>query len=408
VSTGSIMVDPQAETTLDSGANDVTLDEFKGLVTASNQAGAEFTVQAFLDDAQAVALGPVDVFIDNDTLFIDETGMELDATEFFDALMDNLTFVEIYGALSDDGRVRGDRIEIEDQTGGTSSLVRVEGQIVGVALNTFMLRVIEIEDGEDIAGPIIAGLGGGDIEVAYDLDTLFIVGRDSLSDSSEVVLGRRVKVEFCSFTTPPFLACIVDVDDDLPRFDGTMTDLTGLPDTFVMQMDPGELAITSGLVQDENTDVTIDLTGTSIVLDTEGVPGLLTDDMAVGQEIEVEGDITGLPAMPTLNATRVWIQPGYLDDAFVTVADQPNLRFLTTGGEIVDDFGPNVTPGAQQVFVQDGVTFSGDVSNTTEFFALFGTPQGQTARVDVLGLGSDVANEIRAYHIDVRTTAAPK
>jgi hypothetical protein len=175
-----------------------------------------------------------------------------------------------------------------------------------------------------------------------------------------------------------------------------------------MQMDPGELAITSGLVQDENTDVTVDLTGTSIVLDTEGVPGLLTDDMAVGQEIEVEGDITGLPAMPTLNATRVWIQPGYLDDAFVTVADQPNLRFLTTGGEIVDDFGPNVTPGAQQVFVQDGVTFSGDVSNTTEFFALFGTPQGQTARVDVLGLGSDVANEIRAYHIDVRTTAAPK
>jgi hypothetical protein len=317
------------------------------------------------------------------------------------------TLVEVYGSLSQDGVVVADRVEIEDQAGGAGSdLVRVEGQIVGSSLNAFMLRVIEIEDGASTAGPIIDGLGSSDIEVAYDVDTLFIVGRDSLSDSAEVVVGRRVKVEFCSFTTPPFLACIVDVDDETPAFEGAVTDVTGLPGEFVMHMDAGEVAVASGLVQDENTDVTVDLTASSLVLDTDGEPTLVADDVTVGLEAEVEGDFTGLPAAPTLAATSVRIQPGFLNDALVTVADRANARFLTTGGEIVDDFGPNVTPGAQQVFIQPGATFSGDVSSAEELFDLLESAQGAKALIDVRGLGNDVANEIRAYHVDAKAPGA--
>lgn len=399
---GTATFTPDATAVVETAGVDLPIDELKGLVTAENEAGGEFTVSGFADDEQLVALGPVFVTILPTTLFLDETGTQLDSTEFFTAVTANQTFVEISGSLSTDGDLVADRVEIEDQTGGGSDLVRIEGTILEVGLGTFMLRVIQVEDGGAIADPILDGIGSSDIEVAHDVDTVFVIGRDELSDSTSLVLGRRVKVEFCTFATEPFPACIVDVQGGEPEFDGVLTDVTGVPDDVVARMDAGELAIASGAVQDENTDVTVVITGSSLTLDVEGEPAIITTDLVAGLETEIEGDFTGLPATPTLTATRVRVKPGFLDDTLATLADEPNSRFLTTGGDIVDSFGPNVTAGAQEVLIQPGATFSGDVASAAELFDLLATAAGATALIDVYGLGTDVANQIRAFHIDVR------
>ena len=89
----------------------------------------------------------------------------------------------------------------------------------------------------------------------------------------------------------------------------------------------------------------------------------------------------------------------------MATSDELNSSFTTTGGTMVDTFGPTVTTGTQQVLIQPGATFSGAAVSSSEFFALLNGSQGATATINVRGLPTANPNEIRAF--DIHTLLPP-
>lgn len=405
VSAGDVDLDPTGTVVTGDGSTETEVVALKGLVTDSDAGAGTVTVDAFADDSQVISLGEATVrtvFVD---LFLDTDGSELTSTDFFNALVDNQTLLEVHGTLGQSGEIDATRIDIEDQSGGAGSAndVRIRGTIVSTAVDAFTLRIRDVNDGESVADPILAGLGDpAEIDVSYDTSTVFVLGGTEVADSTELLVGRTVEVRFCDFATEPFPACVVDVSDEPVGFEGLVTDVAGLPNSFVMHLDADDPAISGGLVQDELTDVTVDLTGSTIVLDAAGDPVLVADDIVADVEITAEGTISGGPTTPTLTATRTVLAGGRLSGALVTTNDELTSSFTTTGGDILDPFGANVTAGTQTVLIEPTATFTGDVSTKTEFFDLLDTVAGANALIGVHGLGTANTNEIRAFEIDVR------
>ncbi|HEX6885542.1 MAG TPA: hypothetical protein VF530_19370, partial [Planctomycetota bacterium] len=83
--------------------------------------------------------------------------------------------------------------------------------------------------------------------------------------------------------------------------------------------------------------------------------------------------------------------------------DQANARFTTSGGTLVDPFGPNVTDGSQLVLIQPGAVVTGAASSSADLFTMLNGPQGATTQVSTRGLGTAGTNEIRAFELHVKT-----
>jgi len=211
-------------------------------------------------------------------------------------------------------------------------------------------------------------------------------------------------VRFCTFATTPFPACEVAVSNTTPSFRVVTTDVTGLPGSFTVNLDPNDPAITGGFVQDSTTAVTVDPATANIVFGSGAQQPLLDTDITNGLPMRLQGTFGGTAGAPTFSANQVTINGGRLRGTGVTSSNQLNSSFITTGGTIVDPFGANVTPGAQQVLLEPNATFTGAATNAADFFTFLGTPQGATAEVDVHGLGTATPNEIRAFEIDTRVS----
>lgn len=251
-------------------------------------------------------------------------------------------------------------------------------------------------------GDALAFLSHGDIpQDSYDAVE---IGFTPGSYSARAEDGSVVTVASSSDTLlAPFPALLVfgTARGSGPGFQGVVTDVTGLRDAFIVRLEPHDPAITGGLVQDDLTDVIVDLSASTVVLDVEGDPVLFPDDVGLELELETEGAFTGPATAPTLSATRVRVRPGFLDDALVTNSDEGAGSFTTSGGELVDPFGPNVAPGAQLVVLEPTAAITGDIVTRAELFDLLQGPEGSSAEIDVLGLGTGTANEIRAFRVDV-------
>ena len=403
VAAGTIDFDPSGSCSSDDGSDEAALDELKGIVVSSSAGDETFEIDAFVGDEVPVELGTLTVETDAQTLFLDDDGTELTSTLFYAALVDGSTLLEVHGGLGLDGVVAATRVEIEDQAGGVGSqdLVRIEGLVFDVQATQLQLQVLEIEDGETIAGPILDALAEPEfILVSFDAATVFLV-EDTVATSSELAVGQRVKVKFCAFATEPFPACRVEIEDEDAEFEGTITDVALVPASFVVHLEDGEPAILAGLVQDTSTDVTVDLASSSLFLDTQGEPALLPADLLPELEVEAHGTLSGPATGPTITASRTKVFAGRLEDAVVIGTNELAASFTTTGGEIVDPFGTGVTPGPQDVLIQPGCVFEGDVDSAAEFFQLF---EGKVeVQVDVHGIGSGsvTPNEILAFEVDV-------
>jgi hypothetical protein len=402
---GNVAFAPEGSATFSDGATALSVRSMKARVTEIDEAGGRLTVEAFADDSQSVSLGERSVRTDTALLFMDLDDSTPTGPLFYDELVAGQTLLEVHGALGPNGEIQASRIDIEDHSRGAGSVdvVFIGGTVVGLDVNSFRLRIDDVEDGRVLAQPILLGLPNPSVvDVTFDAGTVFVLGKTVLTDDSALGVGRKVGVKFCSFAISPFAACVVDISDSAPKFEGLVTSVAGAPSAFVMRLAAHDPAVLAGLVQNSVTDVEVDLGASQIVFDGAGDPVLLPSDLAEGLELESTGTLGGTPLAPTFAPSQVRVSGGRLEGATVGTLDPSNSRFTTTGGTLVDSFGPSVTTGSQQIVIQPGAVFTGAARSSAELFTLLGSPQGAASSVSMHGLGNGTANEIRAYGIHTK------
>jgi hypothetical protein len=261
--------------------------------------------------------------------------------------------------------------------------------------------LIEIEKGAAIADPVLTSLGNpSSIAVDYDDVTTRIVQDDStVVTDSALADGQRVKVKFAVFTAEPFPAVQIEIEDQ-PEFEGVITSLAGLPNSIVIHLDSDDPAIAGGAVDDDTTDVVVDLTASSLFLDVHAKPALVVGDLRAGLELEVRGALSGPSSAPTIAANRTKIHAGRLEGVVTAIFEVSN-SFDVLISEIDDPFGNNVTVGTAVADFEPGCVFRDEALNAAQFFDLFEALQlGQELEVEVYGLGTATPNQLRVFEIE--------
>lgn len=401
---GPLSFTPHGTADDDDGSTEAEVDEFKGRVTSVDPALGTLVVDAFVDDDLSIGLGPVTVLVGPLTLLLgDDDQPFASRAAFFAALHPGQSVVEVHGNLGSAGRVNATRIDLENQRGGAGDdLVKIEGRVVNLAPGvSFGLMIREIDEGASIAGPVLASLGHpSTITVSFDATTVFLLEEHLPATSANLAIGQAVKVKFTSFVSSPFQAARVEIEDEDADFEGWVSGTSGQPDSLVMHVNPSEPAVQSGAIASGTTDVSVQLAGAALFLDTPGHPALSLADLRVGLKIEVKGALAGTPGAPSISATSVKVHPGKLHATVLHVF--PPSSFSTTGGEIEDPFGGAITPGPLDVQLASGAVFTGDALSAASFFQLFGQlGAGQVLRVRVEGLATGAADEVIAYAVEV-------
>lgn len=410
VSSGSLLFEPRGTTLTIPAGETLHIEELDGLHVLGDRNALEVRVEGFTDDERTFPLGMVPIAISPGALLLDPAGNTLSSTQFFAALRPGLTVSEVHGLLPSRGRFRATRIEIEAQDRGVTDAfpVKIEGRIfekLDLPSPRIQLQVREVERGEGIAVPVLAGLGDPPtIPILLTDPDLLVLYGNGFESPADLQVGQMVKVKFESFSSVPFVAARIDVLEPDARFVGELFSVSGLPATFVQHVDAGEPAVTSGQVQSAATDVTVDLTGGSeIVLDTVGYPPLSPDVLVDATTLRVNGEISGPASSPTVVARRVKVKAGLLDDAEVTGINAPN-GINTVGGEVLGSFGKDVAPGgAHWIFFQPESVFHGAAKTRDQLFDLFSNlAPGERLMVTVKGIGLGGVMEINGYEIHSR------
>lgn len=388
------------------GTGSYGIDEFDGIVRSFDAAAGTVRVDAYVDDSLTAVLGEVTVSVPPGAVLVrDDDAPFATRAAFFAALVANSTLLEVHGALLPGATVEAQRIEVEDHQGGGGSSagrVEIEGRVTSHTPGSgFDLLIIEVEEGQAIAGPVLAGLGSpSTLAVTYDGSTVFRRDDDhGLASSAELVVGQRVDVRFASFASSR-LASRVELDGAADHT-ATITGIGGLPGSITVRLSPSEAAVTAGLVASAATDVTVSLGAAPIVLRAEGEVPLSPSDLVTGVRVNVQGPVTGDPATPSIAATRLRVRAGEFEGV-VSGIDAGAGRFDATVSSIDDPLGGAATSPPFTVVLEPGCTFEGDASSAAGLFALFnGLQPGETLEVEVEGLGSATPNEVRAFHVEV-------
>ena len=400
VATPPIVFNPTGIVTTQANATlPIGIDEIEGVVRSVNST-TDFVVDAFADDDRTVALGQVTITPSPTALLLDDSGVAYaNVGAFFAALTPNVANVEVHGSLVNGG-IFASRIEVEDAGAGVAYTVKLEGiaQNVDTTTNTFDLLVIEVEKGGSIANPQLLVLGNPIVCDYDDATTLFLLDENVPTTETSLVSGQRIKAKFASFTAEPFRAVAVEVEGQ-PEFEGVIMSVAGLPNTIVMHLLPGNLAL-GGSVATTTTDVTVDLTGSSLFLDTEGDPVLTPSQLKTGLRLEVRGAISGPNTAPMVVADRTKIHAGRARGFVTSVSPNVN-QFTFTIAQIEDSFGTSVTVGPATATINASCFFSDEAESEQAFYDLFsGLAQGESLEVEVHGLGLSNSNEIEAYEIE--------
>jgi hypothetical protein len=367
------------------------LDDFHGRVTEINRNANWFEVELVDARNQASIFGELRVEVDDRDLLFNHTGAAFGNSNAFLAALKVGDFVEVAGALTQDGTFDGTRCEIEDSS---RNQVRLEGRILSVDQGgqTFSMVLEEIEKGYAIAQPVLAALGNpGVLSFAWDNQTSWLGSKSSAGSSgpTDLVAGKKVdvRVDAINFVAPmPFLARNVRVDLD-ERYEGTVTSIAGLPDRFELTLDNRHPGVTSGRITGP---VTVELSSTSVIFIDTGVEAWLDpSDLLTGLEVKAYGKLTGSGASASLAAQRVKVEPGRCE-AVVQSVSATQERFTVVVLDRKDPFGdpePNTT--ADVVLPSEAVIRFKDGANTFSAFrvAFNGLNAGESLLVDIEGIG---------------------
>lgn len=246
-----ITFDPQGSASDDDGSVEFPIDEIRGRVVAFDAANFEMTVDAFADSDQTVALGRITVTVPQTATLIDDDDASFpDREAFFDALVAGTTFVEVDGNLID-GTVNATVVQVDDNgAGGGDALVRIEGRILALTGGTTIdLALREIEKGEAVAQPVLAGLGNpASIDVSFNGGTPVFLPEHVPSSTAALAVGQIVKVRFNTFSTEPFPASQIEIE--VGRDSLTVVDETNAGELVVHLADLPGVSVTLASAQD--------------------------------------------------------------------------------------------------------------------------------------------------------------
>jgi hypothetical protein len=251
---------------------------------------------------------------------------------------------------------------------------------------------------------VLAALGNpSEIDVDYLGAEFKIRGDDPRSGSElDLAIGQTVKVDFRAFATSPFRAHEVEVEDEAAEFEGTITDVSSLPDSFIVHLEPHDPAVLAGLVASSSTDVVVFLDGSErLFLKLDGEPQIGAGALLTHLRVRVRGDLSGSASAPQIAASSGRVNPGRLR-AIVTSANAATGLFTVDVSKFDDPFGGSALPDPLTLRMQSSADVSGDAQTTSEFFALFGgLGVGETLAVEVFGL-ADGLGGAAAFSVEAK------
>ncbi len=404
VASPPLVFDPVGSSSSDDGANGEAIDEIKGVVTSFDANADSFVMSGVADDDAGSLIGSIRVQISNATMIFSKDDAVQTSAQFFASLEAGASIVEVHGTLVS-GVIQAERVEIDDHGGSAGGEpVKIQGIVTSVDLlgSSFDLLITEVKKGESIVGPVLGTLGDPTtITVSFDQLTTFLIDSHTKGDSSALSVGSRLTAKFPSFVNSPFYSSEVELDEG-PEFEGTITDVSGLPNSIVIHLEADEPAITSGQVASSNTDVVVTLGGASISLGVNAKPALVASQLLQQLKVQAHGAISGPASAPTIAATKLVVHPGRFDGEVSSISIQ-NASFLATVDDLKDSFGLNVANPPFTVLLDPNCAISGDGATAAQLFALFQNLGGnQILSVKVQGIGTGVPDELTAHAIDVR------
>lgn len=408
VSDGMLVFDPEGISRAAAADELLPIDRFIGLVQSRDVGTLDLVVEGFADDQRTASLGPISIFANQFTLFVDRdlNTLFFPPASFYTILFPALTLVEVHGVLEASGDFIASRLEIEDQDGGAGATFpfKLRGVVSAKTAGVVRLEIQSIPRGAEFMEPILAGLGDpAGTNISLSSQTLAVLlGNEELLPTS-VLVGDVLDVKFQVFPSAPFPAAVVSIRGTRPGFRGVITDSGGLPDSFVMNLVEFDAGILGGVVASDDTDVLVEIEPnlTQIALDTIFSPFLQPIDLVDELSVHVTGDLDGTATDPELAAARILVLPGRLDSGQVISVDVGGSRLAVAGGEITGTFGGDFLPSASyEVRVESNATLLGEADGIVALAeALAGLGAGERLFVDLRGIGSDVADGIRAYQI---------
>jgi len=374
------------------------LAPFFGIVTGASPAEDSFEVEVYRDHALTEPLRTVDVTLDAGALLVDLNDVVFPGVQdFFAALVLDKTVVEVTGELAGTGAVLASKVEILSQDGKPSGTVVITGEVLNVdgPGQQFVLLIQHVDAGADVAATVLESIGDPSaIDVTWDASTAFFGASGKLAGDADLSEGQLVRVEFADFSWPPFPAAKVELLGlDL---NGTIDDVTNLPDSFVLKVGGGDL-------------VTVHLSEqTELRLDTQFKPHLTTDEIVVGMKAAVKGGLhvdppaagEGDPVADGVDADAIRIHHGYLIQADVVAADALISTVWTDGGMHPQTFGVLAPEGPLKIVIDDDCLFGQDADNESQLFLLLDS--GADVELKVKGVGSSEPGEIHAYDVKAK------
>lgn len=378
---------------------DSAFDEFRGRVVSEDK-GANRFVADLLDDTGSVTFGRVTVIVGPGDQFIgDDRQILADAAAFFAALTPGAE-VEVHGSITASGTIDATRVEIED---GLSFPVKIKGELLAVDPGLQQLQMVwrEVRRGSALVYPVLAQLGNPRVlTIAWDGSTVFSAEDGGTVSAAALVPGVELYAHFVDFAAPmPFLAAGLELDEDGAGFEGTITDVSGLPGSFVLQLDLDEPSWTSGSI---SAPATVVLAGLDrLWLDVESEPDLQIADLLTGLKVEVHGTLSGAPNAATIAATKLQVKPGRLEGV-VTGVQSGAGTFTLTVTELDDPFGGTPPVGATVATVPSGALLENDDGSLTlaglaSMFASLGG--GESLVVRLYGIG-DGSGDVTAWEVE--------
>ncbi|HED66794.1 MAG TPA: hypothetical protein ENJ09_14715 [Planctomycetes bacterium] len=399
---GGMVLDPDAVVVLD---DQRPIQNVEGTLTSASAFDHRLTIDAY--GPSGVGFGSLDVFVDTTTQLWDGNGVEfLDPDAFFQSLRPGFTMLEVRGTIESTGVMSATVVRILDQGGGpVPPAVVIEGRVLhnDTGVRRFVLLIRSIASGSAVADPILEDLGSPlSIEVAYDAATRFLDHEGETESPSDLETGELVRVHFPSFDAPPFYADRVEMLEEGRTIEGTVVDVSNLPDSFDMYVDEDE-------EEDEEEHgnlsglVTVDLGGADIELDFRGHPTLGADAIVTGVHVRVRGTLGVQTGPQLIHAELVSVKPGHLIDAEVSRADEVAGTFEVRDGRIVQTFGDAVTAPPLSIVLAPSARFLQDASSAAEFFDLFDELDADhVLEVKVKGIGTRTAEELEAYEVKAK------
>lgn len=400
--TGTAIVQASSQTT--------KVEDVRGVVSSSDVAASTVVLNAFADLDAAVPLGEVLVRVPSNADLIQDDGTAFATRQdFFSALVDGQTDLLVRGSLLR-GAITATRITVIDNVagGGEANLVRLRGMAIDLGAGNVGVSIAGVPQGSANVETAFGGTIPETVTVTLDADTVVLGSNGQVSTLANVAPGSFVDVTFPQFTTAPFTASHVEIENEVPTNLGTITSVSGLPGTVTVNFDEMSPAVLSGQVATSTTNVPVTLTGSQVVLGGTGAttaPVLPSASLLTGLQVNSTGLVAGSAGAPTLAPTTFSVRPGELQTATVSAVNTGANTFSTTGGTFGNPFGAGVGLGPQTITLAPNATFTGAATTQSAFFDNFSTLSGtQTMQVQVLGLGTGNANEIQAFNVNSTIT----